>query len=66
MTKEQTSEVQWDERVQGSRFRVQGSAFKGSKVQRFKGSKKQVVGWVEETETHPVGTKIPFFLNAER
>jgi hypothetical protein len=28
MTKEQTSEVQWDERVQGSRFRVQGSGFK--------------------------------------
>jgi hypothetical protein len=28
MTKEQTSEVQWDERVQGSRFKVQGSGFK--------------------------------------
>jgi hypothetical protein len=45
MTKEQTSEVQWDERVQGSRFsarfRVQGFKVQGSRF-RVQGSRFRV------------------------
>jgi hypothetical protein len=46
MTKEQTSEVQWDERVQvqGSRFSVQGSKFsvQGSSGQFIQGRQENI------------------------